>query len=138
MNKGKVGEEIIHVAMPHVFEAMQIVVDDAVYAMNKGYIDFEASYYNKDSVEQYTLAGNTFFVGGDISFLDEQTAYVLFFNNAVAADYGDSFPNLYQAVLNGTWVIDTLYDLAGSVSANLDGKDEFTDKDMSHRCMYIL
>lgn len=129
MNKGEVGEEIIHIAMPHVFEAMQIVVDDTVYTMGSDYINFDADYFSQESVEQYTLAGNTFFAGGDISFLDEQTAYVLFFNNAVAADYGDSFPNLYQAVLNGTWVIDTLYDLAGSVSENLDGKDEFTDKD---------
>ncbi len=130
MNKGQVGEEIIHVAMPHVFEAMQIVVDDAVYAMGSDYINFDADYFSQESVEQYTLAGNTFFAGGDISFLDEQTAYVLFFNNAVANKYGTSFPNLYQAVLDGTWTIDTLYNLAGSVSANLDNKDEFTDADM--------
>ena len=129
MNKGQVGEEIIHIALPHVFEAMQIVVDDAVYAMGSDYINFDADYFSQESVEQYTLAGNTFFAGGDISFLDEQTAYVLFFNNAVAEEFGDAFPNLYQAVLNGTWTIDTLYDLAGSVSANLDGKDEYTDAD---------
>ena len=130
MNKGKVSEEIIHVALPHTFEAMQIVVDDAVYAMNKGYINFEASYYNQDSVNQYTLAGNTFFVGGDISFLDEQTAYVLFFNNAIAADFGSSFPNLYQAVLDGTWTIDTLYNLAGAVSDDIDGNGVYNDYDM--------
>ena len=129
MNKGQVGEEIIHVAMPHVFEAMQIVVDDAVYAMGSDYINFEADYFSQESVEQYTLAGNTFFAGGDISFLDEQTAYVLFYNNAVAEQFGKAFPDLYAATLNGTWTIDTLYDLAGSVSENLDGKDEYTDAD---------
>lgn len=129
MNKGQVGEEIIHIAMPHVFEAMQIVVDDAVYEMGSDYINFDAEYFSQESVEQYTLAGHTFFAGGDISFLDEQTAYVLFFNNAVAEEFKGAFPDLYEATLNGTWTIDTLYDLSGSVSENLDGKDEFTDAD---------
>ncbi|MBQ4509355.1 MAG: hypothetical protein II984_01410 [Clostridia bacterium] len=129
MNKGQVGEEIIHIAMPHVFEAMQIVVDDAVYEMGSDYINFDAEYFSQESVEQYTLAGHTFFAGGDISFLDEQTAYVLFFNNAVAEEFKGAFPNLYEATLNGTWTIDTLYDLSGSVSENLDGKDEYTDAD---------
>lgn len=121
--------EPIHVALPHVFEAMQIVINGYVYTMGSDYINFDADYFNQESVEQYTLAGNTFFAGGDISFLDEQTAYVLFYNNAIAEEFAGAFPDLYQATLDGTWTITTLYDLAGSVSANMDGKDEYTDLD---------
>ena len=129
MNKGEVGEEIIHVALPHVYEAMEIVIEDALYAMGSDYINFDAEYFNQESVENYTLAGKTFFAGGDISFLDEQTAFVIFYNNAIAEDFGDSFPNLYDAVLNGTWTIDTMYQLANSVSEDGDGKDDYTDLD---------
>ena len=123
------GEESIHVALPHVFEAMQLAVNEFVYEMGSDYINFDADYFSQESVEQYTLAGHTLFAGGDISFLDEQACYVLFYNNAIAEDFGDAFPNLYQATLNGTWEIQTLYDLAGSVSANMDNKDEYTDLD---------
>lgn len=121
--------ETIHVAIPHVYEAMQIVTQNALYKMNGDYINFDASYYNKESVENYTLSGTTFFAGGDISFLDDQTAYVLFFNNTVAEEFGDAFPDLYAATLGGTWTVDLLYDLAGSVSQNVDNNDEYTDND---------
>ena len=128
-NKGEVGEEIIHVALPHVFEAMEIVVNDALYAMGSDYIDFDAEYYNQDSLEAYSLAGRTFYAGGDISFLDEHTAHVLFYNNTVAEVFGDAFPDLYKATIEGTWTIDSLYNLSSSVSVNMDGKDEYTDDD---------
>jgi hypothetical protein len=128
MNKGQVGEEIIHVAMPHVFEAMQIVVDDAVYSMGSDYINFDADYFSQESVEQYTLAGNTFFAGGDISFLDEQTAHLIFYNMAIAKE-NQAFPDLYEYALNGTWTIDTLYTLASAVSYNADGIDGYSDND---------
>ncbi len=132
MNKGMIGEEVIHVALPHTFETMTLLTNETVYDMNgSNYIDFNEDYFNKDSVEQYTLAGHTFFVGGDISFLDEQTAYVLYFNEDMAKEeFGSAFPNLYAAALDGTWTIDTLYDLAGSVSKNLDGNSAYTDNDM--------
>lgn len=130
MNKGlEQGSEVIHVALPHTFEAMEIVVQDALYTMGSDYINFDASYFSQESVENYTLAGNTFFAGGDISLLDEQASYVLFFNNAIAEEFS-GFPDLYQAVLDGTWTIDMLYDLAGEVSENKDDKpDEYTDDD---------
>lgn len=122
-------DEIIHVALPHVYEAMQIVSENLLYTMGNDYINFDAEYFNQESVENYTLAGNTFFAAGDISFLDENTAYVLFFNNTIAEEFGDAFPDLYAATLNGTWTIDSLYNLAGSVSQNIDNEDSYSDKD---------
>ena len=128
-NKGTQAEEIIHVALPHVFEAMELVNQEALYTLGSDYINFDADYFNQESIENYTLAGNTFFAAGDISFLDELTAFVLFYNNAIAEEFGDSFPDLYEAVLNGTWTIDMLYDLAGEISYNADNKDGYSDDD---------
>ncbi len=120
--------EVVHVALPHVYEAMQIVSQNALYEMGDDYINFDAEYFSQESVENYTLAGHTFFAGGDISFLDENTAYVLFYNNTIAEEF-TAFPNLYDAVLNGTWTIDLLYNLSGSVSVNMDNEDSYSDND---------
>lgn len=131
MNKGQIGKEVIHVALPRVYETMTLLSNDTVYNMNgSSYIDFEKDYFNKDSVEQYTLAGRTFFVGGDISFLDEHTAYVLYANKSILDTCGTISANLYNDALNGTWTIDTMYDLASMISENLDGNSEYTDYDM--------
>ncbi len=129
MSKGTFAEETIHIALPYVYEAMSLVYEDALYSIGSDYVRFNEEYYNQDSIQSYTLSGNTFFVGGDISFLDNDSAYVIFFNNDMAEKLGDTVPNVYDAALNGTWTIDTLYSIAGMVSENLDGKNEYTDKD---------
>ncbi len=130
MNKGQEGvEDPYQVAIANVHNAMNLVVGDYLYAMGQDYINFDADYFNQECVENYTLAGNTFFAGGDISFLDEHTAFILYYNNEMVKEYGKNFPDLYELVLSGDWTIDVLYNLSASVSKNTDGKDEYTDDD---------
>ena len=124
------GYETYHVVLPRVYEAMNLVTSDLLYNLRSNYIDFEADYFNQEAIEQYTLGGKTFFVGGDISFLDKYSSQVIFMNNDMAEDFGDMFPNLHKATLDGNWTIDTMYDLAGSFGKNLDGTNENTDYDM--------
>ena len=128
-NKGTAAGDIYHIAMPHVYEAQEIVVQKALYAIGDKYINFDADYYNQDAAEAFTLAGNTFYVAGDMGILEKQASFVLYYNNAVAEQFGSAFPDLYAAALNGTWTIDTLFTLADQVSENLDKKDEYTDDD---------
>lgn len=122
-------KEKIHIALPYAYEAMSIAVKGSVYTIGNEYMNLEASYYNQESIEKYTLDGKTLFIGGDISFLDEQTANVIFFNADVAKELGEEV-DLYQLALSGNWTIDTLYELAGEVSESLDGNDSsYTDND---------
>jgi hypothetical protein len=124
-----IGGEVIHIAMPRVLEAQAIVIDQSVYDFNGSkFIDFDASYYNQEALDAYTLADRTFFLAGDISFLDEQTAHLIFYNMAIAKE-NQAFPDLYEYALNGTWTIDTLYTLASAVSYNADGIDGYSDND---------
>lgn len=124
-----IGGEVIHIAMPRVLEAQAIVLDDSVYDINGSkYIDFDASYYNQEALDSYTLNDRTFFLAGDISFLDEHTSFVIFYNMEIASA-SDSFPDLYAQAHEGTWTIDTLYTLASAVSENIDGSQDYTDGD---------
>ena len=125
----EIGGEVIHLAMPRVLEAQAIVIDQSLYDFNGSkFIDFDASYYNQEALDAYTLADRTFFLAGDISFLDEQTAHLIFYNMKIAKE-NKAFPDLYEVALNGTWTIDTLYTLASAVSENADGIDGYSDND---------
>jgi len=125
----ELGGEVIHLALPRVLEAQAIVLDEAVYNIHGSeYIDFGASYYNQEALDSYTLSDRTFFLAGDISFLDEQTAFVVFYNNQIASGL-ESFPDLYEKALNGTWMIDELFSLSSAVSENTDGIDGYSDND---------
>jgi len=128
-NKGQTAEEIIHVALPHVYETMNIVVSKSLYTISDQYIDFEADYYSQESVENHTLSGNRFYAGGDISFMNLHSSFVLFYNNAIAESFA-SFPDVYEMVREGKWTFDQMYNLAAGVSENLDGNNnEDTDGD---------
>lgn len=136
------GGETIHLAMPRVLEAQSIVVNNCLYNIkNSDFIDFEESYYNQEALDSYTLGDNRFFVAGDISFLDEHTSFIVFYNMTIASEF-ESFPDLYEMTRNGTWTINELYSLASAVSANTDNKDEWTDDDkygfgtLSPSCFY--
>ncbi len=125
----EIAGETIHIAMPRVLEAQSIVIDESVYNLNGSkFIDFDASYYNQEALDAYTLGDKTFFLGGDISFLDEHTSFVIFYNMAIAAE-NQSFPDVFELALSGQWTIDTLYTLASAVSEDIDGIDGYSDAD---------
>lgn len=125
----EIAGETIHVAMPRVLETQSIVIDESVYNLNGSkFIDFDASYYNKEALETYTLGDKTFFLGGDISFLDEHTSHVIFYNLKIAAE-NQAFPDVFDLALSGQWTIDTLYTLSSAVSEDVDGIDGQSDAD---------
>lgn len=132
---GDTSDKAIHVALPRTYEAQTIAYSELVYNIaGSEFIDFEAPYFNQESIEQYTLAGNQFFIGGDMSFLDEHTAFIVYVNMSVAKTNA-AFPDLFEDVLPGedgkmTWTIDRLYELSAGIAEDKDGnEDEWTDLD---------
>ncbi|MBQ8392500.1 MAG: hypothetical protein IJX51_01895 [Clostridia bacterium] len=115
-------------AMPRMMRAQQIVAGGYVYDMGgREYIDFDNTYYNDLSIKNYTSNGHTFFMTGDFSNLDKETAFVLYFNKEIL---GGEKPtaDLYQAVREGKWTWDMLITLAnGAYSDDGDGVHGDTD-----------
>ncbi len=118
-----------HIAMPRMLEIQSIVATNSIYKVNGNqYVDLTKSYYNQASVEACTAYGNTLFAGGDFSFLDEQTSYMIYYNVALTKGF-DSFPNLYQIVKEGKWTVDTMINVAKLLSRN-EGDTAWTDDDI--------
>ena len=110
------GDTVFHIAMPRMMETQIIVNADVVYDLSKSeYINLDASYYSQAAREAYTVKGVTLFAAGDFSFLDEHTAGVLYYNQAMA-DEIDNFPDLYQMVREGKWTIDEMVNVAKLVT----------------------
>ena len=110
-------------AMPRAMRAQAIVANGSVYDMaNRPYINFNNSYYNQDSVETYTAKGHTFFITGDFSNLDKETAFVLYFNKSLLGGE-EATEELYQLVRDGKWTWDKLVTYANA--AWKDGGDGY-------------
>lgn len=110
-------------ALPRMIRAQSIVSGGYVYDLkDREFIDFNNSYYNKNSVEAYTAKGHTFFVDGDFSTLSKETAFVLYFNKAVLGGEQET-DDLYQKVRDGKWTWSELVTLASAAyKDNGDGK----------------
>ena len=114
-------------AMPRAMHAQAIVANGSVYDMaNRPYIDFNNSYYNQDSIKTYTAKGHTFFIAGDFSTLDKETAFVLYFNKLLLGGK-EATEELYQLVMDGKWTWDKLVTYASPVYINDDGRWDDTD-----------
>ena len=101
-------------ALPRMMRAQQVVAGGYVYDLkDREYIDFTNTYYSKNSVEAYTAKGHTFFVSGDFTTLDKETAFVLYFNKAVLGGEQEA-ADLYQKVRDGKWTWSELVTLASA------------------------
>ncbi len=120
-----------HIALPRMFEAQTLLSVDSVYDLaNSKYIDLTKSHYNQASVDSFSVYGHTFFVAGDFSFVDEETATVIFYNQAMSESI-KTFPNLYSKVRNGDWTIAELAKWAKlqGISKDSDGTPGQQDTD---------
>lgn len=120
-----------HIALPRMFEAQSLLGAETVYDLaNSKYIDLTKSYYNQSSVDSFSIYGHTFFVAGDFSFVDEETAFVIFYNQAITESI-KTFPNLYNKVRNGEWTIAELAKWAKleGLSGDIDSTVGFQDSD---------
>jgi hypothetical protein len=120
-----------HVALPRMFNAQSLLGAETVYDLaNSKYIDLTKSYYNQSSVDSFSIYGHTFFVAGDFSFVDEETATVIFYNQAISESI-KTFPNLYNKVRNGDWTIAELAKWAKlpGISGDTDNESGYQDTD---------
>ncbi len=123
------GADKFHIATPRGYEMQSLIAADTVYDLSSSkYIDLTKSYYNQAAVDSLTVYGHTFFVGGDFSYLDEYTAYVVFYNQAVSEKF-PTFGNLYKTVKDGKWTIARLTQKAQLVGAESNGTPGWQDDD---------
>ena len=75
------GNVVWDLCLPRAMRSQQIVAGGYIYDLaGREFIDFDNTYYNDLSVKNYTAKGHTFFLTGDFSNLDKETASVVYFN----------------------------------------------------------
>ena len=94
---------------------------------NYPYIDYSRQYWDSNSMRELEIAGKLYFVTCDISLNNLAGARFLYFNKDILTDF--SLPNPYELVYKNEWVLDTFLQMVRSVSRDLDGDGEMTNKD---------
>lgn len=93
----------------------------------KGLINKEMPYYDQGCVQGLSIGGKNYFLTGDMTLLASDVTHVLLFNKDVVIDHNLESP--YDLVNSGKWTIDKMAEMAKEVTANVDGKTEWTHMD---------
>ena len=84
-------------------------------------------WWDQDMNRDLTISNKLFFCTGDISIMDNYGTWCVMFNKDIANDY--DLDNIYEHVNAGTWTLPLMYDMAKTVTKDLDGNGTFEDTD---------
>lgn len=96
-----------------------------LYSLN--YIDLSRSWWDQRSTNDLTIANKLFFVGSDISTLNNDATWCTMFNKEMIADY--TVANPYDLVASNEWTYENYYSLYYNVSHDVDGDGKMSTDD---------
>ena len=86
---------------------------------NVPYVDLVKPWWDQRANEQLSIGNRLFFTISDLLIIDKDALFIFLFNKDVQREHGLDDP--YQLVRDGRWTVDTMWDMARSVSADLNG-----------------
>jgi len=89
--------------------------------------DFEAPWWDIESIKSFTIAGSIFGVVSDMTYIDKLSTCVTFYNKDLAEDLG--LPDLYSLTTDGDFTYEKMLEYANlAVLENGDGKQDENDR----------
>lgn len=107
------------------------------------YTDFTRAWWDQRSVADLTIKNKLFFVGSDISTLNNDATWCTMFNKDMIADY--TLPSPYDLVGQNKWTYENFYNMYYQVSTDVNGNGKFDTDDIyvnltqneNYNAMYI-
>lgn len=109
-------------------EVMAMVMNGMFYNLNEvPYIDFEKPWWDKRSVDDFSLGGKVYMAASDISTTSQESIGCILFNKALAQDY--ALENLYDVVARGDWTLDYVMEITKNTAKDLNGDGKLNNND---------
>ncbi len=93
----------------------------------KGYINFEADYWDQGLIRDMSVANKLYFLTGDICVTDDNATWVMLFNKDMAQKY--NFDDIYETVNKNEWTMDKMTEMAKQVTLKHGDKMSFKPED---------
>jgi len=91
-------------------------------------LNLDASWWNSNANEEYTLYGKQLTALGDINFFNLGAPIVLFYSKELAENNG--LGSLYQLVYDGEWVLDEMIRMSEITAKDVNGNGEVDVEDI--------
>ncbi len=121
------GDNSTELLLQHMIDCANLASQNLFMDWNEvPYIDVTKPWWLTSVADNLSVAGKSYLIIGSISSYYTSHNYVVYFNKALATDYGIG-DELYDTVLDGTWTIDKYASLISEKYQDLNGdgkKDE--------------
>ena len=99
--------------------------ESGLYLNLMDHLDTSNPWWDKNIVETFTMFNSKlYWITGDINVFDDFAVEVLFTNKSILEQNGFELP--YKDVLEGSWTIDRMYQIAKACEKDLDGDGKMT------------
>lgn len=89
-------------------------------------IDVDQPWWDTGTAD-FCLAGNIFFMSGDVNFADDNVTYVLIFNKKLQVDTGT--PDPYKTVKDWEWTLEYFNNIIQNISSDSNGDGKWDEND---------
>ena len=130
------GDDGVDYVVSHVANVQKNVINGSFYDLYTGeYFNFDMPWWYDTINDSCSLGGKLFMTMNDYLLLYKQQTYCLFFNKTMAGNHG--LRDYYEAVIEGSWTWDAMYEDMKTVSVDLDGDGDMDQLDnCGYSCQY--
>lgn len=91
------------------------------------YIDVSQPWWDQSGVEELEVMGSLYQATGDITVIDNDATWVLFFNKQLREDLG--YDNIYDLVREDKWNFDTFFNMVSTAYLDVNGDSKMSYQD---------
>jgi len=122
------GDSTYDLVYQRLHEVMAMIMNGMFYNLNDiPYIDFEKPWWDKRSVEDFSLGGKVYIASSDISTTNQESIGCILFNKQLAQDY--ALEDLYDVVARGDWTLDYMIEVCKNKAKDLNGDGKLDSDD---------
>ncbi|MCL2517593.1 MAG: hypothetical protein FWF15_03420 [Oscillospiraceae bacterium] len=128
-NSINAGEKIYNAVMINGTGAAFLAENNVLVDLHTiNYINLENPWWDKNANKDFSIGERIFFTACDIGISDKDGSWTLAFNKRILNDGG--LENPYDIVKANRWTMDKMYEMAKTVSRDLDGDGKMTIDDL--------
>ena len=128
------GDDVCDIALITLSNVSNTMTGNFMNVLDLPYVEVQKPYWDQNLLRDLTIQNCLYMLNGDILVTDNDSMMMTMYNRPLADDYG--IENLYEAVNEGRWTYDLMYDCMKMVTADLDG-DGVHDLDDRYGLLYV-
>lgn len=127
----KADDDAYDLCMAHIIQTGTDITNGLFYNwMEIPYVDITKPWYPQYAAEASVVNGKLYALVSDAALSSVIHTYCVYFNKNIAADYNLESGEIYAAVRNGSWTIDTMSEYIKPVYSDLNGNGKKDENDL--------